>query len=316
MNTTTEKYWEIYHSDDDLKRSAALRTAYRLPSTGLNLHIDAYEQSDPNAPVLIFNHGGGGYSRLFIPLALALYDKGYTVILPDQRGQGLSEGGRGDYTIAQVTENVVDAANWARKKYAGPLFMAGASLGGALTYYAAAAGAPVEAIVCHNLYDFGVPKNTLAASRMSKLRHIPGIPALFGAIVKGGAALFPKLRLHRQLVSRFDKMVDPRAIGFYEKYVTDPIPVKSFPLSNLTSTFRTPPAIPMEKNRIPVLVINQSRDEMVTPQATLENYERLGGEKEYVEIDTGHWMIGNRFEENWAALVDRFFKSKMVASAK
>ena len=54
--------------------------------------------------MLIFNHGAAGYCRLFAALALAYYDRGYTVILPDQRGQGLSGGRRGDYTVAECPE--------------------------------------------------------------------------------------------------------------------------------------------------------------------------------------------------------------------
>lgn len=313
MNQQNRPYWEIYHSKDDLERSQRLRQTYMLHSTGVNLHIDAYEQADPLAPVLIFNHGGGGYSRLFIPLALKLYDKGYTVLLPDQRGQGLSDGARGDFTIAQATKNILDVAHWARETYAGTLFMAGGSLGGGLTYYAAAAGAPVTAIICHNLYDFGNPRNALALSRFSMLRHIPGVPSLFRYMLLLGARLVPTLRLPRQLVGRFEKMVDPRVAGFYDQYVQDPIPVKSFPLSNLASMFNTSPAIPLEKNTMPALVINQKRDEMVTPMATLENYNRLGGKTQYVEIDYGHWAIGDRFEEEWVGLVDSFLKQFLIS---
>jgi CSLREA domain-containing protein len=52
-------------------------------------------------------------------------------------------------------QNIVDTAHWAKNRFRAPLFMAGGSVGGALTYYAAAAGAPVEAIACLNLFDFG-----------------------------------------------------------------------------------------------------------------------------------------------------------------
>jgi len=304
-------YWRVYHSKETLERADALITTYMISSTGVNLHIDAYEQPHKNAPVIIFNHGGGGYSRLFVPLALELYDSGYTVVLPDQRGQGLSEGVRGDFVLPQLVRNIVDATQWARQKYAGKLFMAGASQGGALTYYAVAAGAPVAAMICHNLYDFGNPKNIMAAARFSALRNIYGFPSLFELILKMGATLLPQLHLNVNLLSRFDKMVDERAVGFLEKYMKDPYPIRAFNLRYLASTFTTPPAVPLEENAMPVLVINQSRDEMVSPKATLVNYERLGGDKQYVEIDYGHWAIGGGFEQEWVALADGFFKQFM-----
>ncbi len=301
-------YWRVYHSEKALERADDLLKTYKISSTGVGLHIDAYEQTQKDAPVIVFNHGGGGYSRLFVPLALELYDAGYTVVLPDQRGQGLSEGTRGDFTLPQLVQNIVDATEWARNHYAGKLFMAGASQGGALTYYAVAAGAPVEAMICHNLYDFGNPKNIMAAARFSALRHIPGFPAIFKSILSIGGALLPQLHLNVNLLSRFDKMVDERAVGFLDKYMKDPYPVRAFNLRYLASTFTTPPAIPFARNSKPVLVINQSRDQMVSPQATRVNYERLGGDKQYVEIDYGHWAMGGGFEQEWVAITDKFLK--------
>jgi alpha-beta hydrolase superfamily lysophospholipase len=133
-------YWENYYSPALVERSNQLRQTHLLRSTGVDVHIDFYPQRDREAPVIIFNHGAAGYSRIFVELALALYDLGYTVILPDQRGQGFSEGRRGDYVIAECTQNIVDVAKWAKSCFQGPLFMMGGSVGGALTYYAVVAG--------------------------------------------------------------------------------------------------------------------------------------------------------------------------------
>lgn len=63
-----------------------------------------------------------------------MYAHGYTVILPEQRGQGMSEGRRGDYTAADLVQNIVDVSRWARQRYDGRPFMGG----GGLSYYAAA----------------------------------------------------------------------------------------------------------------------------------------------------------------------------------
>jgi pimeloyl-ACP methyl ester carboxylesterase len=308
LSTLENDYWRIYHSQETLERGDALRKEYKILSTGVRLHVDAYERTEDEAPILIFNHGGGGYSRLFVPLALALYDKGYTVLCPDQRGQGLSEGSRGDFTMDQFVQNIVDVAQWTRERYRGKLFMAGGSLGGALTYKAAVAGAPVRAIICHNLYDFGNAQDTLAVSRFAPFSAIPGIPALFAATTGWLGKLLPTLRLPYRLLGKFDKMVDRRAVGFYEKWKQDPLPIQWISLRYMASTFQTPPAVPFEQNRIPVLVINQTEDEMVDPLVTERNYQKLGGPKEYVEIPYGHWAFGEAFEQEWATLVDRFLR--------
>lgn len=303
-----DDYWRVYHSSEALDRADTIREVATITSTGVDIHIDVYEQAAPHAPVFIFNHGGGGYSRLFVPLALEMYDRGYTVLLPDQRGQGLSGGDRRNFTMGEFVQNIVDVAHWARQRYPGDVFMGGGSLGGAFTYKAAAAGAPVRAIVCHNLYDFGDPTNTLAVSIFAPLAGVPLVPSLAARATQLLARLLPALPLPYKLLGRFDKMVDARNTDFYALYKRDPYPIKAVSLRYLASTFHTPPAIPLEENTTPVLVINQTRDEMVDPALTRRNYERLGGDKAYAEIDYGHWAMGNGFEQEWGAIVDNFLR--------
>jgi len=156
-------FWRSYYNADLLCRVDALRQAYTIRSTGVNLHIDVYARPETDAPVVIINHGAGAYCRLFVPLALMFYDRGYTVVLPDQRGNGFSGGRRGDFTISEATQNIVDVARWSKKLFGGAQFLFGVSLGGAMTYYAAAAGAPADAIACLNLLDFGRGVVTRAA---------------------------------------------------------------------------------------------------------------------------------------------------------
>jgi pimeloyl-ACP methyl ester carboxylesterase len=305
-------YWRIYHDDSTLQRGDALRQSFRLPSTGVQLNLDVYEQPDRGAPVIIFNHGGGGYSRLFIPIALAMYDLGYTVVLPDQRGQGFSEGDRGDFIVSDFVQNIVDAAHWARDRYRGPLFLGGGSIGGGLTYYAAAAGAPVDALVLHNLYDFGSAQDGLALSRMAPLARITGFAALAKLSTHILAALFPHFKIPYMWMGIFERMVDERAVGFFEQWRADPYPIKRVSLRFIRSMMNTPPAIPFEQNTIPALVINQTRDRMVDPAVTRRNYERLGGVKQYIEIDYGHWATGETFIHEWTGIVDRYLREQMA----
>jgi alpha-beta hydrolase superfamily lysophospholipase len=300
-----QDYWRVYHEADDLARADALRTSYKVASTGVTLNVDTYDQPDPSAPVFIFNHGGGGYSRLFVPLALALYDRGYTVVIPDQRGQGLSEGDRSDFTVGQFAQNILDVSHWARERYSGALVLAGASLGSALVYHAAAAGAPVDAVVCHNLYDLGSPADSLAFTHFAFLAPIA---APFVAMTGALARIAPTLRLPYRPLSDFRAMVDKRAPNFYDQWRRDPYPIREITLRYLGSVGNTPPPVPLEANPLPLLVINPTRDQMVAPSVTRRNYDRLGGPKQYAEIDYGHWMVGGGFEAEWAALVDGFVR--------
>jgi len=306
--TIHQTYWQNYYDEATIALSNALRQEIRILSTGVSIHMDIYEQPDRSAPVLIVNHGAGGYSRIFIPAALALYQRGYTIIVPNQRGQGYSEGDRGDFVIGQFVQNIVDVAHWARQRYSGALFLLGGSVGSGLVYNAAAEDAPVDAIICHNLYDFDSIHDTIALSRFAVLRHLPGFPALMGASIRLLAALAPGLRLPFRALAKFKAMVDERDTYFYDIWKNDPLPIKSVSLRYMRSTFTTPARVPFEANTLPILVINPMRDKMVSPAVTKRNYERLAGPKQYVEIDYGHWATGQAFVDEYTSIVDAYLQ--------
>ncbi|HUN05689.1 MAG TPA: alpha/beta fold hydrolase [Aggregatilineales bacterium] len=306
-----KQYWKQYFDAETVAQAETLRQGVYIASTGVQIHMDVYEQPDRNAPVLIFNHGGGGYCRFFVPLALALYQRGYTVIAPDQRGQGYSEGDRTDFTIGELVQNIIDVAHWVRARYTGKLFLGGASVGGGLTYKAAAAGAPADAIICHNLYNFGDPHDALAVSRFAALRHVPGLPQINKLMIGLGAALMPGLKIPFGWLGAFEYMVDERDTQFYSLWLRDPLPIRRVSLRYMWSTFATPPTIPYEQNQVPVLVINQTRDRMVSPAVTKRNYDKLGGPKQYIEIDYGHWATGLQFIGEYVEILDGYMQAQM-----
>lgn len=142
-----------------------------------------------DAPVFLMNHGGGGYSRLLLSIVPDLFARGYTVVLPDQRGQGYSGGDRGDFVINDFVADIVAAFDACCERFAGPIAIGGGSFGGALAYMAATAvvaradrGANQRranakrllAVVCHNLFDLGDPRDALGLSHMAPLRNLPG----------------------------------------------------------------------------------------------------------------------------------------------
>ncbi|MCU0598432.1 MAG: lysophospholipase [Desulfobacterales bacterium] len=300
-------YWHVYYSKEDIEYGEKHREEIKILSTGINIHIDFYRNPNPEAPILIFNHGAAGYCRLFVKLARLFNETGYTVVLPDQRGQGLSEGKRGDYTISECVQNIADAAHWAKERFKTPLVMAGGSVGGALTYYAASAGAPAHAIACLNLFDFGNGHDGLKISRMAFLARHPGI----GNILKAGAVFlrpFQRLRIPFNWVGAFDKLMDDRDAAFQSQWDADPVPPRFVSLRSLISNINTSPAILFEKNHLPVMVINQSLDKMVDAKVTRKNYERLSGPKRYLEVPFGHWSSQAEFWHSIVKACDEWFK--------
>ncbi|MGG6265065.1 alpha/beta hydrolase [Leptolyngbya sp. AN03gr2] len=313
MNTLTigaRDYWQIYFDREIVQRSNQLRQEFTILSTGVELHLDVYDRGESTAPVILFNHGAAGYSRMFTHLALQFFDLGYTVVLPDQRGQGLSGGDRGDYTFAECIQNIVDAANWAKDKFGTALFLAGGSLGGGLTYYAAAAGAPVCAIACLNLLDLGTD-DALLFSRMAPLTRIPFV----SQVLQSSMMLlepFEQVHIPYGWIGVFEKLMDERDSLFQAQWDADPVPPRTISLRGLRSMSGFPPAVSLEANSIPTLVLNQQFDKMVDPVVTRRNYERLGGAKRYLELPFGHWSSQPEF---WSLLVtacDEWFRSYVV----
>ena len=299
-------HWRQYYEAATLARADAVREVFAIRSTGATLHLDVYPRPEPGAPVVVVNHGGAGYCRLFVTQALAFHDLGYTVVLPDQKGQGFSGGRRGDCTVTEATQNIVDASRWARTRYDGPVFLAGASMGGILTYYAAAAGAPVEAMACVNLADLGSP-DAWELSRLAPLARSRPTRALLGGILAALARL-SRPRVPLAWVARVADLMDDREPAAQAAWRRDPVPPRHVSPRYLASAVRTPPAVPLPENRIPVLVVNQARDEMIDPGITRRSYERLGGPKSYLEVPFGHWSLTPEFSGAVATAADDWFR--------
>ncbi|MEQ9366510.1 MAG: alpha/beta fold hydrolase [Leptospirales bacterium] len=319
-------YWRRYYPADLADWMAEHARSEVIESAGISLNVDLYERPETGAPVFIFNHGGGGYARMFGVLVRELYGRGYTVALPDQRGQGYSKGDRGDFVISELERNICDAFAYLRRRFAGPVILAGGSFGGALTYMAAArlarsacndgsttvGNAVPDAVICHNLYDLGRPRDALGLSRLYRLRDLPGFAAANQSVLRVLARVAPRLCLPFRLLGDFRAMIDARDGGFYAIWKRDPIPLRRVSLRYLSSVGSSPPAIPLEMNALPVLVINPTRDRMTPPAITRANFEHLGGPKEYREIPYGHWSVSAAFAREWCDLVDEFVRSQRL----
>jgi alpha-beta hydrolase superfamily lysophospholipase len=301
--------WRNYHNPGILERADQVRQPFSIVSTGVPIHIDAYPQPDSSAPVLVLNHGGATHTRMFTEQIMFFYDRGYTVVSFDRRGQGLSGGRRGDTTWSMDVQNGVDVARWAKTRYNAPQFMIGFSLGGPLTYYAAAAGAPVDAVCCFNLYDFTRPDS-------------PGAN-LFGTAGKVLAKAWPVLQYVGWMSVPW-RQLNPKmwqgGIGDLQPHIQavikqDPLPLKVVTVAMAHSMVSTPPAVPFEQNQVPVLVINPTKDKMTDPALTKQNYERLGGPKHYIEIPYGHFGFSEMgFYADTADAAHAWFKRYMPAA--
>jgi alpha-beta hydrolase superfamily lysophospholipase len=302
-------HWRNYYSPELVQRADAVRQTYSIVSTGVTLHIDAYVQPESSAPVAVLYHGGGSYGRMATGIAMAIYDKGYTVVVGDRRGQGLSGGQRGMTTWSLDVQNAVDIARWAKGKFNRPQFLIGGSLGGPMSYYAAAAGAPADAIACLNLYDW-TPDS-------------PDVAEIFGpsaaAAAKNAGALtgligWLRLPWKKLAVEAWANILDERDVRGKAIWDQDVLTLSFVTVSFVHSLASSAPAVPFESNETPTLVINQIRDRMTSPAITQRNYERLGGPKAYAEVDYGHYAFMDGFSQDVATAADNWFRKHMPKS--
>ncbi len=100
--------------------------------------------------VLVGVHGMAAHGELYVQVADQLVESGSTVIAPDLKHHGRSDGEKGDIvSFRELVDQLREFIIWVRKIYAGsPLFLMGNSLGGCLcTNYTAMYGGRVESAV-------------------------------------------------------------------------------------------------------------------------------------------------------------------------
>jgi alpha-beta hydrolase superfamily lysophospholipase len=296
-------YWRLYLPAEDVRWTDAHLRTYRIPSGHIGIHLDVYAQDEAAAPAIVIAPGMLTYGRLYVTLARSFYERGYTVVCPDYPGTGFSGGTRGDGTAGESVAAVVEATLWARQHFDGPIYLLGLSLGGAIAYAAAAAGAPVSAISCVDLFTF---------DDMAALRQLVAQPRILDLLPLARAMAIPLgwVRLPADLVHRMDEIVAPEESDRLAVWRFDPLVPRMFSLRSLVSAATTPPRVSLERNTIPTLVINQEHDHVLDPAVTSSSFERLGGPKQYVALpDSAHWSFERPFWEVIVGESDRWFRA-------
>jgi dipeptidyl aminopeptidase/acylaminoacyl peptidase len=114
-------------------------------------------------------HGSAGDAPQFI-------DQGYSVLLPDSRAHGSSEGELVTYGLLEKSD-VLSWAHWLRQQDCTALYALGESLGGSVLIQAAALGTDFRAIVAES------PFADLPAIAEFRLRQILHLPRLLQSLI-------------------------------------------------------------------------------------------------------------------------------------
>ena len=296
-------YWRRYLSADTLGWADDHVKTLRIPAGNIGIHLDVYARPETNAPVIVLAHGMLTYGKLYLPLVQAFFARGYTVISPDFPGNGFSGGTRGDNTAGETAAALVETTLWARQRYDGPLYLFGMGLGGPVAYAAAVAGAPVSAIACIDLFTF---------DDQAALRRVFTHPRLADLLpaTRVLAKAFGWVRIPVQWVHRVDQIVAPTESASLAFWRVDPLVPRVISLRSLVSAANTPPAVGLEHNKVPTLVINQGKEHVLDPTVTRASYDRLGGPKRYVELaSSDHWSFAPAFSATIADACDAWFRA-------
>ncbi len=268
-----------------------------IDSTGTQIHLDIYEQ-DKTAPTVIYCHGLSSCARMMAHLVSPLYKKGYNVICPDLLGFGMTVAKEGSGTIDEYVKNLIDSVNYARQRYTGPVYLTGISMGGGLSYYAAAAGAEVNTIACLCLMDFAhVRTHELA------VLHI-----LLKPIFAIASRIIPHAYVPMGKFLDMDNLCpDPDIVRLFRN---NPLATKHYTVRSMYSIATSHPAIPFEEfDRVPVLVLHAKEDLLLPERISIESYQRLGGAKAYIGLENcGHIPLEDETIANYVSVLDDWFR--------
>ncbi|MGH2951145.1 MAG: alpha/beta fold hydrolase [Solirubrobacterales bacterium] len=245
---------------------------------GRLIHLEVHEV-EPGAPAFVIPHGLGDHSRRHLGLAGALAERGWSSLLIDREGHGLSEGRRGDATLESDLALVELAIGLARARFGGPVILLGDSLGGIMSWYLLTREPDVDAVVCHCISHPDV-------------NHDPAF------LVKA-----PLMRALGRVAPHAP--ISVRQIADYDHVALDPVTKRCFDdetdkLFNFSVTARAAasyigfqPGIPWQSVRTPVLAVIGGEDRMVPPRFTRECFDRATPPgAEYLEIeDAGHQLF-------------------------
>ena len=253
-------------------------------SDGLRLKLYLFESS-PGDPSVVFVPGTSVYALLYGEFLSKLADNGFNVIGFDCRGHGLSEGGRGSYTLGQLVGDTRKVISYAIERYGDCVAVAGSSQGGIVAFYAAAADARLRSAVCHNLLAPDEPDNYRMTRFPELYRYMMRLLPL--------ASLLPgELRVPVSMY--LDLGSEPcRLIPDVRKAIkNDPMAVMSVSLSALASLSTTPLAVPVERIEVPIMVVHSQLDNIFPEDYVRRVFNRLTCRKKMVNLkDAPHLVL-------------------------
>lgn len=306
-NDYWKNYMDIWFGSDLIDVWEERVKIETIQSYGKEINLEIYESAKEDAVVIVFSHGIAGYARVLLPFIVPLFNKGYTLIVPDLQGYGYNEGLKGDFEWNAHVQNLKDTVTYAKKHYMGSILLGGASMGGPLAYAAASACDDVGGLVCWCLWDFSDREFMLNETRTGKFTYLL-IPVL-----KLLSKILGHMRLKTYHLISYDALTDSEE--FNELLKKDPQAGTHISLKGAVSlVLESSPAVSHKNYKKPVLVVQPGEDKMTPKKYIKKTFGMLGSEKKkYIEIDEApHFPTDMKVYDRWAEEVDRFIKEEIL----
>ena len=273
-----------------------------IDANGLTLHLTIFPVGK-NAPSLVFMPGTMCYAQLYIEFMYKMYRQGFNVVGVDMRGHGMSGGLRGNYDINDLLDDMQAGIKYTRERFGGKVAIAGSSQGGIVAFYTAARDDSIAAAVCHNLADLNGKEN-LVLTRVRMPQCLVPVAGFLAGVYKNYSI---PVSLYLDLEKEHTK--DGQTIKTLAK--EDPRMVYWITIKSLGSLMRTDLARPVEKIKVPVMLLYSDGD-TIFPQAYVESvYNRLTCKKNSLLLKNTDHMIATNHVDRIIAPVSAWLKEIM-----
>lgn len=270
INPDPEKIVEIWQRLNLLE--IKIKEEY-IKSEGENIHLDIFEY-DNHSPCLIFIHGIGAHTRIYIEFLCRLAARGFNIFGVDLRGHGKSSGKRGDFTYEQAVQDVQRVIEHIVANYNPHIGIIGTSLGSYFAYMVAAADNRIKRVLCHNILD---PQTY---SYLSLYLLVP----LFKILPK----INPNAYIDIAKLVNFKKLFNDTM--FWEILKRDRLFVWHYSIRTINSFFQQ--SLKNKPLRVPVLILVGEKDEIITSAYCRRIFNYISGEKKFVEVpDAKHLLL-------------------------
>ena len=285
-NMDNNTYWKNYYpflNAEDVHK--AVRTI-KVTFGGIESEADMYECS-PAAPTIVFIHGIGQYARFCAPICYNMFERGYNVLAINLPGHDISDR-KGHFPMKDCIAVIRDAVGYARTRFSQNVFLTGGSFGGALSYYAAAAGVKVQALVSYSLFDLSNRQFIMSYVRERKWLM------LFRHVLQVLCWIVPHMKLSiRQVFGKgIMRRGYPENWPGYNMLRGDNRMTGQFTMKTFADLAKCGPDIKFhEFDSTPIRVIYSTKERLFDSDVMKKAFDQIKAIKDLVILDQDHWPV-------------------------